>query len=96
VWTGDKYANTTNFSVDNDCDYREVIAKRVLEERGFTCLKDGLNLSTIYHSDTRKSRLGMAKAFCEQPLISAFTAITIANEYLDQMDDLYILPEQEM
>ncbi len=95
VWTGDEYVNTTDFPADNGYDYREVIAKKVLESNGFHCLNDGLDLSGRYHSDTHKSFLGINKAFCETPLISAFTAANIANEYLEQLDDMYMISDEE-
>ena len=93
VWTGDEYLNTTNFPVDNGYDYREIIVKNVLEGKGFHCLNDGLDLSAKYQSDTHQSFLNINKAFCETPLISAFTAANIANEYLEQLDDMYMALE---
>ncbi|MBE5735170.1 MAG: hypothetical protein E7361_01830 [Clostridiales bacterium] len=96
VWTGDEYLNTTNFPVDNGYDYREIIVKNVLEGKGFHCLNDGLDLSARYQSDTHQSFLSYNKAFCETPLISAFTAANIANEYLEQLGDMNIAPEDNV
>ena len=87
VWTGEAFDNNTHFPVVEGCDYREVIVKNVLERKGYTLYNEGLDLSGRYESAMYQSILGRSHAFCEKPLISAFTALNIAEDYYNEMQN---------